>query len=230
MLSFIWMIRVTACWYQTHCSWRDVRSSFIHPNPVSAPIDFYSMNKNTKVNERPAETILCVILVSLIYNVNVELNVMFIVLVLIVFFVIWLSLSCMTIIKAGPRDETEGLTDLSFLFQPENLQKMWLREFCQVTNSPELLLCLTGPAPSSASRMPLAHLYDITVWYWCHSRSVVGMDSLFYKELASLLLQQSQLFVGRLLFCFIFMFLFHIFRVSAGSLKVLSLVASILRP
>ncbi len=65
---------------------------------------------------------------------------MFIVLVLIVFFVIWSSLSCMTIIKAGPRDETEVLTDLSFLFQPENLQKMWLREFCQVTNSPELLL------------------------------------------------------------------------------------------
>ncbi len=34
-----------------------IRSSFIHPNPVSAPIDFYSMNKNTKVNERPPETI-----------------------------------------------------------------------------------------------------------------------------------------------------------------------------
>ncbi len=42
---------------------------------------------------------------------------------------------------------SEGLTDLSFLFQLENLQKMWLKEFYQVRNSSDLLICLTGSAP-----------------------------------------------------------------------------------
>uniref|UniRef100_A0A8C1TWY2 inositol-polyphosphate 5-phosphatase n=1 Tax=Cyprinus carpio TaxID=7962 RepID=A0A8C1TWY2_CYPCA len=35
----------------------------------------------------------------------------------------------------------------SLFEDPENLQKTWLREFCQVRNSHDLVLCLTGSAP-----------------------------------------------------------------------------------